>query len=78
MMNVSVLFFGQITDITHCSHTVLTDIADTDQLDETLQAAYPMLKQIKYVITVDRKIIRENVALLDNTEVALLPPFSGG
>jgi molybdopterin synthase sulfur carrier subunit len=77
-MNVSVLFFGQITDITRCSRMVFNDIADTDQLDERLHAAYPMLKQIKYVVTVDRKIIRENVVLLDNTEVALLPPFSGG
>ncbi|MFC6102066.1 MoaD/ThiS family protein [Olivibacter domesticus] len=77
-MNVSVLFFGQITDITHCSHMVFTDVADTDQLDDILHATYPLLREIKYVITVDRKIIRENVALLENAEVALLPPFSGG
>ncbi|SEL08929.1 molybdopterin synthase sulfur carrier subunit [Olivibacter domesticus] len=57
---------------------VFTDVADTDQLDDILHATYPLLREIKYVITVDRKIIRENVALLENAEVALLPPFSGG
>lgn len=57
---------------------VFTDVADTDQLNDILHATYPLLRQIKYVITVDRKIIRENVALVENTEVALLPPFSGG
>ena len=77
-MNVSVLFFGQITDITGCSRVQLTDIQDSDQLNDMLHLTYPLLKQAKYIITVNRKIIRDNVTLSENVEVALLPPFSGG
>lgn len=77
-MNVSVLFFGQITDITGCPSVQLTDIQDSDQLDHMLHLKYPLLRQAKYIITVNRKIIRGNVVLSENAEVALLPPFSGG
>ncbi|QNL50158.1 MoaD/ThiS family protein [Olivibacter sp. SDN3] len=78
-MGISVFFFGQLTDITGCAIMQLKDeVQDTDQLDNLLKERYPLLQQSKYVITVDRTIIRENRRLTPDTEIALLPPFSGG
>ncbi|WP_257666282.1 MoaD/ThiS family protein [Parapedobacter tibetensis] len=77
-MEISVFFFGQLTDIIGSRQVRLSDVSDTDALENTLKARYPMLRQSKYVIAVNRKIIREKMDLTSNAEVALLPPFSGG
>ncbi len=77
-MEVFVLFFGQLTDITGCASIRFPLVADTDLLDNELKTRYPQLKQIKYVIAVNQDIIRQCTPLSAGAEVALLPPFSGG
>jgi sulfur-carrier protein len=76
-MQVNILFFGQLTDITG-SQLVLQEIRDTDALKAELNKRYPALVNSKFIITVDKKNIVENTILNDNSTVALLPPFSGG
>jgi molybdopterin converting factor small subunit len=39
---------------------------------------YPQLENTECMIAVDRNIIQSNTPLQENTEVAVLPPFSGG
>jgi molybdopterin synthase sulfur carrier subunit len=76
---VTILFFGQLTDITGSSATeILLQGNDTDALREELINRFPMLKQSTFVMTVDRKIIRQNTPIGEGSEIALLPPFSGG
>ncbi|HYH55926.1 MAG TPA: MoaD/ThiS family protein, partial [Anseongella sp.] len=70
--------FGQLTDITECSELQLADMPDTGRLEEALFERYPGLRQARYLMTVNRKIVRERALLSENAEVALLPPFSGG
>lgn len=77
-MNIHVLFFGQLTDITGSDSISMNDIIDTDSMVETLQQRYPALANSKYLVAVDKKIISTNTQLTDNCTVALLPPFSGG
>lgn len=77
-MQVNVIAFGQIKDITGNSEIMLDDVADTDQLIQKLNSAYPALANTKYAIAVDRKIMNRNTELKNNNTVALLPPFSGG
>ncbi|MGK9125002.1 MoaD/ThiS family protein [Olivibacter sp. SA151] len=77
-MSISILFFGQLTDITGCSQLKMDHVEDTDQLNAVLTDQYPLLTQTKYVIAINKKIIRTKVALSQEVEVALLPPFSGG
>jgi molybdopterin synthase sulfur carrier subunit len=43
-----------------------------------LIATYPSIKDAKFVISVDKKITVENTAIDTTSEIALLPPFSGG
>ncbi|MEJ7693681.1 MoaD/ThiS family protein [Daejeonella sp.] len=77
-MQVKVLIFGQLTDITGLSEIELENISDRDELIETLTQRYPRLTDSKYAIAIDKKVITHNTPLTDNSIVALLPPFSGG
>jgi len=75
-MNVKI--FGQITEITGSASISVNGAEDTDALMKKMHKLYPSLSGSKYAIAVNKKIIRNNTALDDDSEVALLPPFSGG
>ena len=77
-MQVKVLIFGQLTDITGVSEIQVNDVSDRDQLIAALNNQYPGLADSKYAIAVNKQVINENIALTDNSIIALLPPFSGG
>ena len=70
--------FGQLTDLIGSNDIEIAHATDTDNLIETLQMKYPALKNFKYKIAVNRNIIQSSTSLNDDTEIALLPPFSGG
>ena len=76
-MSINVILFGKLADIAGNSVSV-TNIADTDRLVDALHKDYPALANTKYVIAVDKQVIKENTILNNNSTVALLPPFSGG
>ncbi len=69
--------FGQLTDITG-GNIELNNIADTNHLIDELNKAYPKLITAKYIIAVDKKVIIDNTILNNQSNIALLPPFSGG
>ena len=77
-MDVNIISFGAIKDITVSNNIVLQNINDTNQLVHQLEQLYPALTNIKYAIAVDKKIISINTQLYNNATVAILPPFSGG
>jgi len=77
-MNVTLLLFGQLTDITGTGTLLLEEIVDTDNLVKRLQENYPAFIHSKFLIAVNKKVISANTLLSDNCTVALLPPFSGG
>jgi molybdopterin converting factor small subunit len=76
-MSIKVILFGKLADIAGNSVSV-KNVADTDSLVNALNKDYPALANTKYVIAVDKQVIRENTVLSNNNTVALLPPFSGG
>jgi len=76
-MSLKVIMFGKLVDI--AGNSVIVDEAkDTDSLVNSLNKTYPALANTKYVIAVNKKVINQNTALSTNSEIALLPPFSGG
>ncbi len=77
-MKVNVKLFGQLAEITGKEHLSIDNMHDTDQLMEHLYSLFPSLKGALFACAVDMRIIRTNTCLLDNSTVALLPPFSGG
>jgi sulfur-carrier protein len=56
----------------------LEDVVDTQSLQQKIQACFPALAATTYRIAVDKKVVTQNVALQNDSTVALLPPFSGG
>ncbi len=77
-MQVQLTLFGQLADITGKTEIVLHDIPDTETLLKTLNQMYPPLADAKYAIALNKKVIRENTILTGDSNIALLPPFSGG
>ncbi|UGU16282.1 MoaD/ThiS family protein [Sinomicrobium kalidii] len=75
---MKILVFGQLTDIFEGSLVRLKDIPDTDTMIDRLEEKYPALKKMKYLIAIDKEIVKENTVLGEESEVSLLPPFSGG
>jgi molybdopterin converting factor small subunit len=80
MIEIRVFYFGWITDVTRCKEEQkCTSVQTVYELLEELTQAYPSLgDRQKYRVSVNRKLIIENVELSTGDEIALLPPFSGG
>ena len=76
-MSVKIILFGKLAEIAGSSVS-LDNVTDTDSLVNVLHKNYPALTNIKYVIAVDKQVIKENTPLSKKSTVALLPPFSGG
>jgi molybdopterin synthase sulfur carrier subunit len=76
-MSLKVIMFGRLADIAGNSVSV-NDVSDTDSLKVVLEKIYPALTGAKYVVAVNKQVIKGNTSLDKNSEVALLPPFSGG
>jgi sulfur-carrier protein len=76
MMNIKV--FGQLEDIMQANEIAVESVADTEALLQLLFEKYPALKEKKFKIAVNKKMIEEKTMLQSNDEIALLPPFSGG
>ena len=77
-MQVKILIFGQIADITGTNNLTFENVNDTEELLKRLKNDYPALIDSKFAIAVNKRIIKENTALPNNSTIALLPPFSGG
>ena len=77
-MDIQVMVFGQLTDITGSGMICVPDITDTKSLVAFLKEKYPKLSDTKFAIAVDKKIIIENTVLNPASTVVLMPPFSGG
>ncbi len=77
-MPIDILIFGQLTDITGTNRLSLPGVADTSSLIDELNRKYPGLKDVKYRIAVDKKIITDNIVITEHSTIALMPPFSGG
>jgi molybdopterin converting factor small subunit len=75
---MNITFFGPLTDITGANTVTLEEIPDTDALRARLEERFPGLQDRKFVISVNNKVVRDNTPLTSTSEVALLPPFSGG
>lgn len=77
-MEINLLAFGQIAEITGKSAWKITGVKDTNSLIENLEIQFPDLVKTNYSIAVNKKIIQGNTIINTEDTIALLPPFSGG
>jgi len=75
---VRIISFGIIADKLQARELALQNIPDTDSLMKYLSEKYPDLSEVKINIAVNKNIITQNTVIIPGSEVALLPPFSGG
>ncbi|MCC7455285.1 MAG: MoaD/ThiS family protein [Crocinitomix sp.] len=78
-MNVTVLFFGMLAEVTQTSVLELNtnSMHLTDFQNEVLNL-FPDLKKMSFKIAVNEKIVEEDVPLTAFSKIAFLPPFAGG
>jgi len=77
-MEINVIIFGKLIDITGSAAITINNVADTEQLNEQLHNRYPALTGYPYLIAVEKEIIQGNTPLKNKDTVALLPPYAGG
>lgn len=77
-MEINILAFGKIADVTASRQWKMKAVGTTDQVRQELEATYPDLRGMQYLMAIDKKIVTADTPLQDGAEVALLPPFSGG
>ncbi|MCW3118582.1 MAG: thiamine protein [Chitinophagaceae bacterium] len=77
-MEINLIIFGKLIDITGSAAMTIKNVADTAQLNEQLHSRYPALSSYPYVIAVEQEIVHANTPLKNKDTVALLPPYAGG
>jgi len=77
-MEIKVLFFGVLTDVTGCNVKHYSNVRTIDDLRLRIQDDYPEIFHYNYMISLNQQIINGESALNNGDEVAFLPPFAGG
>jgi molybdopterin synthase sulfur carrier subunit len=77
-MKLEIISFGKISEFITRQEIEVSEIDNTDQLQQYLEISFPKLSGMKYKLAVNQNIIQSNQQLTDNDKVAIMPPFSGG
>lgn len=77
-MKQKILLFGQLKEKLKADYLEIESVEDSDILLDKLKDEFPILGDLSFRVAVDKNLISENVTLSEGSEVALLPPFSGG
>ncbi|WP_108802489.1 MoaD/ThiS family protein [Aquimarina sp. Aq107] len=79
-MELKVLYFGMIAEATNCKEEIISleHGSKVDQLENLLKNKYQKLQSLSFKIAIDKEIKSNNTLLNPTSEIALLPPFSGG
>lgn len=77
-MNIHIRFFGSLADLIGKSKLVVNDCTDILSVKEKVICEYPQLKDCVFLISVNKKLVKDNHPLEEGNEVAFLPPFAGG
>ncbi len=77
-MEVKVLFFGVLAEITgtNCKH--YREVSSISDLKLRIQDDFPEVVHYNFRISLNNEIINNDPRLNDGDEVALMPPFAGG
>ncbi len=77
-MEINLLVFGQLAEITGKTELKISDVKNTVELNQKLIELYSKLAAFNFRFAVNKKMVTGNTILCDKDMVALLPPFSGG
>lgn len=77
-MNINVILFGQLADVVGKSVLTVNNCYDTESIKKKVIKEFPALAHYEFLISIDKKIARNNQKLEGKNEIAFLPPFAGG
>jgi len=77
-MTIKIIAFGKIADLLPEQEWEIGGVETAGMLRVQLEAKYPALEGLRYLIALDKKIVHDDSPLEEHSVVALLPPFSGG
>ncbi|MDO9339226.1 MAG: MoaD/ThiS family protein [Bacteroidales bacterium] len=77
-MEVKVLFFGVLAEVTGTNFKHFRDVKSIGDLKLRIQDDFPEVVHYNYRISLNNEIINNDPKLKDGDEVALMPPFAGG
>ena len=77
-MEVKVLFFGVLTEVTGTAIKHYRDVKSIDSLKLRLNDDYPEIIHFDFRIALNNEMINSDHELNEGDEVALMPPFAGG
>jgi sulfur-carrier protein len=77
-MEVKVLFFGVLAEVTKTTGKHYSDVNSLSHLKTRIQEDYPEIVHYNYRLSVNNEIINNDPLMADGDEIALMPPFSGG
>lgn len=75
---MEIIFFGRLAEIAGSQKIEVESINNTHELSHLLEARYPGLAGVRYMIAVNKQLVAEHTLLQGNETIALMPPFSGG
>ena len=78
IMEISVLFFGVLAEVTGTGMKHYRGIKSYGDLKHRIEDDFPEIVHYNFRIAVNNKIVNDDPLLRDDDEVAYLPPFAGG
>jgi molybdopterin converting factor small subunit len=77
-MEVKVLFFGVLTEVTGTAIKHYRDVKSIGSLKLRLNDDFPEIVHFDFRIALNNEMINSDHELNEGDEVALMPPFAGG
>ena len=77
-MEVKVLFFGVLAEVTGIPCKYYKEVKSISDLNLRIQDDFPEVVQYNFRISLNNEIINNDPFLKNGDEVAFMPPFAGG
>ena len=77
-MEVKVLFFGVLAEVTGTGFKHYRDVKSISDLKIRIQDEFPEIVHYNFRISVNNEITDNDLILKSGDEVAFMPPFAGG
>ena len=78
MKNIRITYYGQLAEIIGSESLVLSvECAKVKELSDHLVQLYPRLKDVRFSLSAENRILKEE-EVLSFDQVDVFPPFSGG
>lgn len=77
-MEVNVLFFGVLAEVTGTSFKNYRDVNSLGDLKLRIQDDFPEIVHYDFCISYNSEITDKDMPLQSGDEIAFIPPFSGG